>query len=120
MIDLARAIRNGRALHRALKARCPNGAFLTAHELIVQLQQGGAIRICRRLLDQMIEAPGDAVDRAGWNLAIFRIEQALGLEHHAETAAAQTARCNGPDQWAAYIADLRAARPASAEGGATT
>ncbi len=67
------------ALYVALKARSPGGAFLTAHELIVQLQHSGSYRICRELLDRILEAPGDAVDRANWRLCLFRIEQALGL-----------------------------------------
>lgn len=104
------------ALYIALKARCPGAAFLTAHELIVQLQLGGTLCICRHLLDQLLDASGDAADRAGWRLAIFRIEQALGLDHHTATAAAQAAKASGPNEWASYVRDLRTARPVTAEG----
>ena len=97
------------ALIVALKNDCPGGAFLAANELLVQICHGGAYSICRALLDQILEASGDATHRAGWRCAVFRIECALKLDHHPVAAAAQTAKNKGPDHWASYIRDIRQA-----------
>lgn len=101
-------------LYGSLKARCQGGAFISALDLTNQLQVGNSLDPCRVMLDNILDAPGDALDRGVWRLSVYRIEQALGLDHHPVAAAAHAAQQKGPDHWATYIRDIRQA--VTAEG----